>query len=72
MSGTITGSASTGFLEGPADQWVEELTELVVAEGMDSFVFWAHGDVEEQLHRFAEEVAPAVRQEVAAQRGAAG
>ncbi len=68
LSGSITDTASSGFLQGPADQWVEEITDLVLAEGMDTFVLWPHGDVDRQLHRWAEEVVPAVREEVARAR----
>jgi alkanesulfonate monooxygenase SsuD/methylene tetrahydromethanopterin reductase-like flavin-dependent oxidoreductase (luciferase family) len=71
VSGSITDSASTGFLEGPVDQWVEELTELVVTEGMDTFLFWPHADVDQQLSRWADTVVPSVRDEVARYRGTA-
>lgn len=48
--------------------WAAELTDLVVGFGMDSFVFWAEGDQERQLHLFAEEVVPEVRRQVAMER----
>ena len=70
VSGSITDTAGTGFLDGPVDQWVEELTDLVVTEGMDTVVLAPRGDVERQLHRWAEEVVPAVREEVALARRA--
>jgi alkanesulfonate monooxygenase SsuD/methylene tetrahydromethanopterin reductase-like flavin-dependent oxidoreductase (luciferase family) len=70
LSGTITDTAGTGFLQGPAEQWVEELTDLVLTEGMDTFVLWPHGDVGQQVHRWAELVVPAVREEVAQARRA--
>ncbi|MGV9304495.1 MULTISPECIES: LLM class flavin-dependent oxidoreductase [unclassified Nonomuraea] len=54
----------------PASQWVAELTDLSVGFGMDSFVFWAEGDQERQLHLFAEEVVPEVRRQVALEREA--
>jgi alkanesulfonate monooxygenase SsuD/methylene tetrahydromethanopterin reductase-like flavin-dependent oxidoreductase (luciferase family) len=47
----------------------EELTELAVEYGMDTFILWFEGDVQEQLRRFAAEVAPAVRRNVAQARG---
>ena len=56
-----------GLLRGPVEQWVDELTDLAVGYGFDTFMFW--GDGEDQLPRFAEEVAPAVRAQVAAERG---
>ncbi|MEV0973392.1 LLM class flavin-dependent oxidoreductase [Microtetraspora glauca] len=69
VNGTITDGSSEGFLHGPADQWADELTDLAVAYGMDTFVFWGEGDQEIQLRRFAEEVVPAVRERVALERG---
>lgn len=68
VSGRITDGTSTGVFDGPADQWVEELVDLATTEGMDTFVLWARGDVEQQLHRWAEQVVPAVRDEVARAR----
>jgi alkanesulfonate monooxygenase SsuD/methylene tetrahydromethanopterin reductase-like flavin-dependent oxidoreductase (luciferase family) len=70
VNGEITDGARSGLLRGPVDQWVDELTDLVVGYGFDTFVFWA--DVPGQLHRFAEEVVPAVRTQVAAERGRIG
>jgi alkanesulfonate monooxygenase SsuD/methylene tetrahydromethanopterin reductase-like flavin-dependent oxidoreductase (luciferase family) len=67
VNGQITDSARLGLLRGPVDQWVDELTDLAVGYGVDTFMFW--GDGEDQLPRFAEEVVPAVRAEVAAERG---
>jgi alkanesulfonate monooxygenase SsuD/methylene tetrahydromethanopterin reductase-like flavin-dependent oxidoreductase (luciferase family) len=66
VGGVITGGASEGMLRGPVAQWTEELTTLVVEEGFDAFVLWA--DAPGQLQRFAEEVVPAVRQQVARER----
>jgi alkanesulfonate monooxygenase SsuD/methylene tetrahydromethanopterin reductase-like flavin-dependent oxidoreductase (luciferase family) len=67
VNGQITDGARLGLLRGPVDQWVDELTDLAVGYGVDTFMFW--GDGEDQLPRFAEEVVPAVRAEVAAERG---
>ncbi|MGH3951873.1 MAG: LLM class flavin-dependent oxidoreductase [Pseudonocardiaceae bacterium] len=67
--GSITDGASVGFLNGPVDQWVDELTELVTDYGMDTFVFGAKDDDLSQIRRFAAEVVPAVRDAVAAHRG---
>jgi hypothetical protein len=66
VGGVITDGASEGMLRGPVAQWTEELTTLVVEEGFDAFVLWA--DAPGQLQRFAEEVVPAVRQQVARER----
>jgi alkanesulfonate monooxygenase SsuD/methylene tetrahydromethanopterin reductase-like flavin-dependent oxidoreductase (luciferase family) len=66
VNGQITDGARIGLLRGPLDQWVDELTDLAVGYGFDTFMFWGEG--EDQLPRFAEEVAPAVRAQVAAER----
>jgi alkanesulfonate monooxygenase SsuD/methylene tetrahydromethanopterin reductase-like flavin-dependent oxidoreductase (luciferase family) len=67
VAGQITDGTSDGLAHGPVDQWVDELTDLVVTHGFDTFVLWAEG--EDQLPRFAEEVIPATRAQVAAERG---
>ena len=67
VNGQITDGARLGLSRGPVDQWVDELTDLSVAYGFDTFMFWGEG--EDQLPRFAEEVAPAVGVRVAAERG---
>jgi hypothetical protein len=69
VNGEITNGDQSGLLRGPLDQWVDELTDLAVGYGFDTFIFWGEG--EDQLPRFAEEVAPAVRAQVAAERGQA-
>ena len=66
VNGRITDGAGEGLLNGPVDQWVDELTDLALGYGFDTFVFW--GDGPDQLARFAEEVVPAVRRQVAAER----
>lgn len=66
INGTITDGASEGVLRGPVSQWVDELTDLAIGYGFDTFVLWADGD--DQLPRFAEEVVPALRQQVRAER----
>ena len=67
VSGTITDSESAGFLRGPADQWIDELSGLALDHGIDTFVLWADGDPVEQLNRFAD-LLPTVREVVAAER----
>ena len=67
VNGRITDGPREGLLHGPVDQWVDELTDLAVGYGFDTFLFWGEGP--DQLPRFAEEVAPAVRAQVAAERG---
>jgi alkanesulfonate monooxygenase SsuD/methylene tetrahydromethanopterin reductase-like flavin-dependent oxidoreductase (luciferase family) len=70
VGGVITDGASEGTLRGPVGQWTEELTGLVVEHGFDTFVLWAEGPG--QLARFAEEVVPAVREQVDRERGPMG
>jgi alkanesulfonate monooxygenase SsuD/methylene tetrahydromethanopterin reductase-like flavin-dependent oxidoreductase (luciferase family) len=66
VNGQISDGRREGLLRGPIDQWADELTDLAVGYGFDTFLFWGEGD--DQLPRFAEEVAPAVRAQVAAER----
>jgi alkanesulfonate monooxygenase SsuD/methylene tetrahydromethanopterin reductase-like flavin-dependent oxidoreductase (luciferase family) len=66
VGGVITGRASEGALRGPVGQWTEELTGLVVELGFDTFVLVT--EEPGQLVRFAEEVVPAVREQVTKQR----
>jgi alkanesulfonate monooxygenase SsuD/methylene tetrahydromethanopterin reductase-like flavin-dependent oxidoreductase (luciferase family) len=66
VNGTITDGATNGMLQGPVNQWVDELTDLAMIYGFDTFIFWGEGDG--QLRRFAEEVVPAVRVQVNAER----
>jgi alkanesulfonate monooxygenase SsuD/methylene tetrahydromethanopterin reductase-like flavin-dependent oxidoreductase (luciferase family) len=68
ISGRI-GPGGGGFLDGPAAQWVEQLLPLVTETGMDTFVLWPSESPASQLERFAAEVAPALREAVAAHRG---
>jgi len=68
VGGTITDGNRGGYLEGPVSYWIDELTRLVVEVGMDAFVFWPATDPTPQLRRFAEDVAPSVRDAVASIR----
>ena len=67
LSGNI-GPEGEGLLEGPASKWVEQLTRLALEYGMDTFIHWPSEDRERQVELFAGEVAPAVREAVAAER----
>jgi len=67
VNGHITDGARLGLLRGPIDHWIDELTDLAVGYGFDTFLFWGEGD--DQLALFAEEVVPAVRVQVATERG---
>jgi alkanesulfonate monooxygenase SsuD/methylene tetrahydromethanopterin reductase-like flavin-dependent oxidoreductase (luciferase family) len=69
VMGKISDGPSGDFFNGPVQQWVDELTELTLDCGMDSYIFSPAEDHERQLQRFAQEVAPAVRAEVLRRRG---
>ena len=60
VNGIITDGRSEGFLNGPADQWVDQLAGLAVENGIDTFILWSNGDPIEQARRFAELI-PKVR-----------
>src|SRR4051812_10297230 len=62
VSGTITGGGTpSGWVEGPPEDWVEELTRLTSEYGFDGFILSVGDDAAEQIARFGAEVAPAVR-----------
>ena len=65
ISGSITTRQSNGTFDGPADQWVDDLTEVVASYRFDTFIFWGEGAG--QLDRFAQEVVPAFRERHAAE-----
>jgi len=67
----ITGAflpAGRGLLEGPAQEWAEELANLALRNGISAFILGS--DDPDDLRRFAAEVAPAVRELVSAERTA--
>ena len=66
VDGTF-GGVGVGFLRGPAEVWVEQLAELALTEGMGTFILAA--DDEDKVRRWGTEVAPGVRELVAAERG---
>ncbi|UYM07445.1 LLM class flavin-dependent oxidoreductase [Solicola gregarius] len=57
---------SAAFLEGSPADWAEQLTGLVLEQGMSTFILGS--DDPDDVRRFASEVAPAVRELVAAER----
>src|SRR3954469_19337550 len=63
VGGRITdGGAPTGWLQGPPEHWIEELTRLHTYFGFDGFVMsFGDDDPLEKIERLATEVAPAVR-----------
>ena len=58
VHGSFGGDSS--FLQGTPAQWAEQLAELTLSAGMSTYILAA--DAAEDLRRFAEEVAPAVRE----------
>ena len=62
------GARGPGYLQGPPALWAEQLTGLVIAHGMSAFILGPGEDAVGDLRRFAEEVAPAVREAVARER----
>ena len=67
VNGVITTGNTEGFLRGPADQWVDQLTELALDHRIDTFILWPDGDPLRQTRLFADLV-PAVEAAVAASR----
>ena len=63
------GGGGGAFLQGPPKVWAEQLAGLALDEGMSGFVLMV--DDAATLERFAAEVAPAVRDLVAAERASA-
>ena len=56
----------TGFLQGTAGDWAEQLAGLAIDEGISTFILGTDDDV--TIRRFALEVAPAVRDQVDEER----
>ncbi|MBB6119566.1 LLM class flavin-dependent oxidoreductase [Nocardiopsis algeriensis] len=59
-----------GFLQGPAEQWVEDLLPLVLEHGFSTFVLGT--DDPHAIRTFGAEVAPALREAAERERSAAG
>lgn len=70
VMGQISSGPAGEEFNGPVEQWVDELTRLTLEHGMDTYVIGLPGSPASQLERFAHEVAPRVRENVAAQRRA--
>jgi alkanesulfonate monooxygenase SsuD/methylene tetrahydromethanopterin reductase-like flavin-dependent oxidoreductase (luciferase family)/FAD/FMN-containing dehydrogenase len=64
------GASNGGFLVGPSAQWVEQLLPYAIDDGVATFIL--AGDDPTAMQRFAEEVAPALREAVGRERAAAG
>ena len=67
VNGAIVDGEVTGWLHGPVEHWVEELTRLVTELRFDGLVLWPeHDDPLGQTERFATEVVPRVRDAIVA------
>jgi hypothetical protein len=65
----VSGSfAGDGFLQGPPAVWVEQLVGLALDEGFSGFVLMVDARDRRDMHVFAEEVVPSVRELVEAER----
>ncbi|MDT0347598.1 LLM class flavin-dependent oxidoreductase [Streptomyces litchfieldiae] len=60
---------STDQLQGPPEQWVEQLLPFVLEDGVSTFILVS--DDPRTLQTFGQEVAPALRERVAAERRSA-
>ncbi|MDX6343898.1 MAG: hypothetical protein QOH87_4036, partial [Trebonia sp.] len=69
VSGSFAGSGSE-FLQGPPKVWAEQLTGLALDEGVSGFILMVNDT--RTIDLFAAEVAPAVRELVAAERAGHG
>lgn len=66
LAGELTATRSDRFLVGPPAQWAEQLAGLALDHGVSTFVL--PGDDADAYDMFGREVAPAVRELVAAER----
>ena len=67
VGGQLSPRRSPNLLAGPPEQWVEQLVVLALEHGMSAFI--ATGDDPTLLTVLGQEIAPAVRELVAAERG---
>lgn len=65
LQGSFT-SRNQGFLQGPPQQWIEEIANLALEHGFSTFIY--PGDSARAVQLFAEEVVPGVREMVARER----
>lgn len=70
IGGQFTSQVSDRLLVGPPQQWAEQLAALTLQHGVSGYILM--GDDEGTLALFGQEVAPAVRELVAAERGGPG
>jgi len=66
--GQIGSRPSADFFNGPPQQWVDELSRLVLEYGMDTFILGLPEPPGDQLERFMDEIIPQVRETIARER----
>jgi hypothetical protein len=66
ISGRFAASGPGGLLDGPPRRWAQDLARLALEHGVSGFIMM--GDDPDAVQRFGHEVAPAVRELVAAAR----
>jgi len=67
--GTVgDGPRARSGLSGSVDHWVDTLTRWATELGLDTLIFWPAATSSIQVERFAREVVPRVRKQVAARR----
>jgi len=66
--GSIGARAQEQGLNGSAEFWIETLTQWATDLGLDTFVFWPRDASEQQVRLFAEQIVPAVLEQVNALR----
>ncbi|MHB1064085.1 MAG: LLM class flavin-dependent oxidoreductase [Georgenia sp.] len=70
IGGQFTDQAGERLLVGPPEQWVDQLARLTLEHGVSAFILM--GDDAATLTVFGQEVAPALRELVAVERGTTG
>lgn len=67
VGGRFTAEGGSGFLQGPPPQWAEQVAEVTLEHGVSTWI--VAGDDPTTLAVVGQEVAPAARELVAAERG---
>ncbi|WP_435737270.1 LLM class flavin-dependent oxidoreductase [Cellulosimicrobium sp. PMB13] len=70
VGGRFTPDRGSGFLQGPPEQWAEQVAAVTLEHGVSTFV--VAGDDPTTLAVVGQEVAPAARELIAAERGTTG
>jgi alkanesulfonate monooxygenase SsuD/methylene tetrahydromethanopterin reductase-like flavin-dependent oxidoreductase (luciferase family) len=65
LMGSITETAGEGYLQGPVQLWVDELSLLASERRMDLLIFAPNQPSQDQIRLFAEQVVPRVRANLA-------